>query len=120
MHKTWLLKLTLPGRYGRFLTGLLVLALLLPFFYLGAAEERHDGTPALFFSAIIAYIVPMFSFITSKAAAEIGPELYSFSRSQEHIRAGNRLFQQSAVRADYVEWAAVLPCQFINSGIGAI
>lgn len=67
MHKTWVLKLILPLRFGRTLTGLLLLAVLLPLFYAGAAGAGEHRPPALFFSLIIAYIIPVFSFITAKA-----------------------------------------------------
>lgn len=66
-YKIWLLKLILPIRYGRSFTGLLLLALLLPLFYAGSAESSEHRPPALFFSLIIAYIIPVFSFITAKS-----------------------------------------------------
>jgi hypothetical protein len=62
-----LLKLVLPYRYGRWLTGLLLLGVLYPFFCLGVVDESEDSTPALFFSIIIAYIIPIFSFITARS-----------------------------------------------------
>lgn len=67
MRRIWLLKLVLPIRYGRALTGLLLLSLLLPLFYAGAEETSEHSTPALFFGLILAYIIPVFSFITAKA-----------------------------------------------------
>ena len=66
-QRIWLLRLVLPVRHGRLLTGLLLLSVLLPFFYLGVTEAVEDRTPALFFSLIIAYIIPVFSFITAKS-----------------------------------------------------
>ena len=51
-RKIWLLNLVLPFRYGRLLTGILLLSLLFPFFYLGREEVAEDSTPALFFSLI--------------------------------------------------------------------
>ncbi len=65
--KIWLLRLVLPGHYGRWLTGVLLVLLLLPLFHLGVGESPDGTTPALFFSLIIAYIVPIFSFITAKS-----------------------------------------------------
>ncbi len=67
MRKIWLLKLVLPVRYGRTMTGLLLLSLLLPLFYAGSTQTSEHNPPALFFSLIIAYIIPVFSFITAKA-----------------------------------------------------
>jgi hypothetical protein len=77
-QKTWLLRLILPLPYGNLLTGLLLLAVLLPFFYSGAVGDPEHKTPALFFSLIIAYIIPVFSYITSKsqeALLELRPNL---------------------------------------------
>ncbi|MEH6592975.1 MAG: hypothetical protein V7746_22085 [Halioglobus sp.] len=66
-RKIWLLKLVLPIYCGRWLTGILLLSLLLPFFYLGVLEEPEHSTPALFFALIIAYIIPVFSYITARS-----------------------------------------------------
>ncbi len=66
-RRIWLLKLVLPIRYGRTLTGVLLLSVLLPVFYAGAAQASEHTPPALFFGLIIAYIIPVFSFITAKA-----------------------------------------------------
>jgi hypothetical protein len=66
-RKIWVLKLVLPLRYGRLLTGVLLLCLLLPLFYFGAGEDADHEMPALFFSLIIAYIVPVFSFIIAQS-----------------------------------------------------
>jgi hypothetical protein len=66
-RKIWLLKLVLPFRYGMLLTGVLLFVVLLPFFYLGVVEGSETSTPALFFSLIIAYIIPIFGFITAKS-----------------------------------------------------
>lgn len=71
-RKIWLLKLVPPMRHGRILTGLLLLAVLLPLFYAGAGEVSTYRTPALFFSLIIAYIIPVFSFITMKSQQALG------------------------------------------------
>ncbi|CAA0101771.1 Uncharacterised protein [Halioglobus japonicus] len=67
LRRIWLLRLVLPIRYGRTVTGLLLLSLLLPLFYAGAATASEHTPPALFFALIIAYIIPVFSFITAKA-----------------------------------------------------
>lgn len=66
-HKVWLLRLIIPGRYGRLVTAGILLVVLLPFFALGTTEGGEDNPPVLFFSLIIAYIVPLFSFITQRA-----------------------------------------------------
>ncbi|MCB1687178.1 MAG: hypothetical protein KDI33_01755 [Halioglobus sp.] len=66
-RKIWLLKLVLPVRYGRIITGLLLLSILLPLFYAGATESAEHKPPALFFALIMAYIIPVFSLITANA-----------------------------------------------------
>jgi hypothetical protein len=53
-RKIWLLKLVLPSRNGRLLTGALLFAVLFPFFYLGVLEETDESAPALFFSLSLA------------------------------------------------------------------
>jgi hypothetical protein len=65
--KIWVLKLILPLRYGRVLTGVLLLCVLLALFHLGAGDHGDENMPALFFSLIIAYIVPVFSFIIAQS-----------------------------------------------------
>jgi len=77
-RKIWLLRLVPTFPFGRLLTGILLLSLLLPLFYLGAEEDPADSTPALFFSLIIAYIIPVFSLITTtsqEALEELRPIL---------------------------------------------
>ena len=67
MRKIWPLKLVLPITHGRIVTGLLLLSLLLPLFYAGVVETSERKPPALFFALILAYIIPVFSFITAKS-----------------------------------------------------
>jgi hypothetical protein len=89
-YKIWLLKLIPPLRYGRSITGLLLLSVLLPVFYLGVDEDKSVSTPALFFSLIVAYIVPMFSFITEKsreALLELRPQLDMNDQDFENVCA---------------------------------
>ena len=70
-RKIWLLKLIIPVRYGNILTGIVLLAVLLPLFYQGASEDKAHSTPVLFFSFIIAYIIPIFSYITATSQAAL-------------------------------------------------
>ncbi|GAB5451552.1 MAG: hypothetical protein Hals2KO_18800 [Halioglobus sp.] len=67
----WLLRLVLPGRFGRMLTSVLIFGILLPVFYLGGGSD-HGSIPALFFSTVIAYIIPIFSYITEKSREAVG------------------------------------------------
>ncbi len=78
LYKSWLLYLVLPLPWGRPLTALLLAALLLPVFYLGTTQDAQESTPALFFSLVIAYSIPMISYITHRARqamAELQPLL---------------------------------------------
>ena len=104
-RKIWLLYLVLPFRYGRLLTGILLLSLLFPFFYLGPAEVASDKTPALFFSLILAYIIPVFSFITAKlqeALNELRPIL----------DLDDEAFEQAAARLHSVSLSYTALCLF--------
>lgn len=90
MHKIWLLKLILPWPYGRLLTGILLLCVLLPFFYLGHSQNIENTTPVLFYSLIIAYIIPIFSYITAKsqdALLELRPLLKLEDTAFERLQA---------------------------------
>lgn len=65
--KHWLLRLVPQRRYAKFFTGVILFTLLYPAFSLGVSATLDDQTPAFFFSLVIAYIVPVFSYITEKA-----------------------------------------------------
>lgn len=108
-HKIWLLRLVLPGRHGRLLTALLLLLLLLPLFHFGAGEDADHELPALFFSLIIAYIVPVFSFITAKcqeALHDLKPIL----------SLDDAAFAQAMARLDSATARRMLQC----AGFGAV
>ena len=66
-YKIWILKLVPGFPYGGWLAALLIFSLLYPLFRIGIDENNAANTPALFFSLIIAYIIPVFSFITARA-----------------------------------------------------
>ncbi|MFK8049743.1 MAG: hypothetical protein AB8B81_15055 [Halioglobus sp.] len=77
-RKFWLLKLVPNIRFGRWLLGAILAPVLLVIFNFGVVDHSSDTTPAIFFSLIIAYIIPMFSFITEKsqqALTELRPIL---------------------------------------------
>jgi hypothetical protein len=63
----WILKLVPAFAYGGWLTAALLFSLLYYTFSLGNDGVGTEDTPALFFSLIIAYIIPVFSFITARA-----------------------------------------------------
>ena len=90
MHKLWLLKLIFPWPYGRLLTCFVLLCVLLPVFYLGHSDDIDSTTPALFYSLTIAYIIPIFSYITAKsqeALLELRPLLDLEDGAFEKLRA---------------------------------
>jgi len=95
-QKTWLLRLVIPGRFGKLITGILLLCLLLPLFYLGAQGYPSETTPSLFFSLVIAYIIPVFSHITTRTAEalqRLKPQLAleedAFERLRVKLYSGN-------------------------------
>jgi len=79
MHRIWLLRLLLPIRFSRLLSGLQISIILLILFLWGTDNSAHtEGAPYLFFSAIIGYSIAVFSYITDKcrqALIELRPSL---------------------------------------------
>ncbi len=67
LTKHWLLRFVPRSGVGKLLTGLALFALMYPLFRLGTGGAAEDRTPAFFFSLVIAYIIPVFSYITEKA-----------------------------------------------------
>ncbi len=69
---------------------MLLFSLLFPFFYLRPGGVPDDNIPVLFFSLILAYIIPVFSFITAKlqeALTELRPVLDIDEQTFEQTRA---------------------------------
>jgi len=88
-YRIWILKLVPGFPYASFLSALLIFSLLYPLFRLGVGEGGVANTPALFFSLIIAYIIPVFSFITARAEeslVELMPLLPDDSTSLQSAR----------------------------------
>jgi len=74
--RVWLLNLVVPGRYGRWATSAIIFALLYGCFaVLGVFAVEQPATvssaAALFFCAILAYIIPIYHYITERAEAEL-------------------------------------------------
>ena len=65
MQKNYLLKLIPPVPFGRWISGILLLALLSIFFSLTTSQTISPVT--LFFTLIISYIIPIYSFISEKS-----------------------------------------------------
>jgi hypothetical protein len=94
-HKIWLLRLVLPGKNGRLLSALIIFTALFGLFLWSVEAEPDLRTPMLFFSAIVAYSVAVFSFITEKcrdALMELKPGLnmeeQSFAQTQALLGTG--------------------------------
>lgn len=90
MHRIWLLRLLLPIRFSRLLSGLQISIILLILFLWGTANSAPtEGAPYLFFSAIIGYSIAVFSYITDKcreALIELKPLLLlSEDEFDEHL-----------------------------------
>jgi hypothetical protein len=66
-YEIWILKLVPKFRFGGLLCAAVIFSLLYPFFRMGVGEDGAASTPALFFSLVIAYIIPAFAFITARA-----------------------------------------------------
>ncbi len=94
-HRIWLLRLVLPVRHGRPISALVIFFILFGAFRWGAEQAADFSTPMLFFSAIVAYSVAVFSFITEKcqeALTDLRPGLNltddAFARAQTVLGHG--------------------------------
>ena len=109
LRKLWLLKLVPDFPYARLVTGLVLFSIFLPVFYLGHNEIPEHSTPALFFSLVLAYIIPVFSHITGRAQTaliELHPRL---DLSEEEFAEAQTWLQSSPL------WAVLL-----QLGLGAL
>ena len=89
-YRIWILRLVPGFHYAGFLSAMVIFLLLYPLFHVGDVEENSSGVPALFFSLIIAYIIPVFSFITARAdeaLLELAPQLPKGSGAVEVTRS---------------------------------
>jgi hypothetical protein len=85
-------------RHGRWLTGLLLLLLLLSLFYLGVGESPEHKPPVLFFSLIIAYIIPVFSYITAKAQEALSELRSILDLDEESFRRTQMRLDSTSLR----------------------
>jgi len=67
LHKIWLLKLVPDFPYGRLLCSLTIFVVLQFIFSISEGGKVQASSSLLFFSVIIAYIIPVFSHITDKS-----------------------------------------------------
>ena len=77
-RKIWLLRLVLPGRWGRWLTSLLIFScMFLLFGSVGVWTDilpdsaRSSRSASLFFCVVLAYIIPVFHFICERSQAAL-------------------------------------------------
>jgi len=87
--KIWLLYLVFPFAYGRLLTALVFFSVLLTLFMTLKSQHQEMRLPALFFSAILAYSIAIFSLITEKtqeAFDELSPFLQLDHATVERLR----------------------------------
>ena len=66
----WLLRLILPGRWGRWFTAGMIFGSLFGTFIALQGLQASIG-PALFFSIVLAYIIPIFHYITARSRAAL-------------------------------------------------
>lgn len=95
-RKLWLLRLVIPGRWGRWLTGGLIFAAFLILFTTAgrfsessAVEDDLSPGAALFFCIIFAYIVPIHHFIVERcilAFDQLAPSLEGAAEELERFR----------------------------------
>lgn len=105
-HKVWLMRLVVPGSYGRPLTALILLFVLIPFFALGTTSDGENNPPVLFFSLILAYIIPLFSFITARARDALN-DLAPLLNIEEEALVGYRNSLDSLSLVESLGWLVV-------------
>jgi hypothetical protein len=93
----WLLRIVLPGARGRIVTSVAILTLMVGWFWLAGTFESDavDVSPAtaLFFATILAYIVPVFHYITEqteRAFDQLVPQIDADPDALESWRRGIR------------------------------
>lgn len=77
-HRIWPLYLILPCAHGRIITAILIFAVAYACFSRAPITPSGFSTPTLFFSATLAYIIPVFSLINEKcrqALTDLRPQL---------------------------------------------
>ena len=93
----WLLRIVLPGASGRVVTSIAILTLMVGWFWLAGTFETNavDVSPsaALFFATILAYIIPVFHYITEqteRAFDQLVPYVNADADALESWRRGIR------------------------------
>lgn len=76
--KIWLLRLVLPGRYGRWVTAILTFSVAFAIFWFGgilsgspAEIAVENKSAALFFCVIVAYLIPTFHYVSERTEIAI-------------------------------------------------
>jgi hypothetical protein len=105
----WLLRLVLPGRWGRWLTGALVFCgLLLIYALFGGLFESQDapldepGRPSpgvvVFFCVILGYIIPVHHLIVGRSLTAFDQLKGHFTESEEQLLAWRRRIEHKSRR----------------------
>ncbi|MBT4521896.1 MAG: hypothetical protein HOC23_18005 [Halieaceae bacterium] len=108
-NKIWLLRLILPFAYGRWCTGILMLLLFSLIFHFGEDDSADTTSPLLFFSIILAYIIPVFSYIveqSSRALVELRPHLNLDEDQFYNVKLA--LTSRSGIRSGAIALAGVM------------
>lgn len=69
LYQIWLSRLVFPFRYGKLLAGLLIFIAIWMFLALGGSSGEIGFFAELFFAAMCAYLVPVFSLIVERSVA---------------------------------------------------
>ena len=109
MRKIWLLKLVPGMPYGRLISCGTIFTLLYLYFYFGTTADIQSPAVGLFFCLIIAYIIPVFSFITEKS-------LQAFDELQPIITLTSEEFERLRRSVDHRSMAWF----FTSTGLGLI
>ncbi len=91
-RRLWLLALVPAGPFVKPLVALTILTLLLGWFWMAGIlsdDQTVSATSAIFFAVILAYVVPVFAYITAKtqqAFADLAPHLQTDAAQMERWR----------------------------------
>jgi len=116
--KVWLLNLVIPGRYGRWLTSATIFGFLYGCFsLLGVFDTAHpelfSSGAAFFFCVILAYIIPIYHYITERTEVELhnlDPVLALDDVEREHL--------EHVISHKHRVWYAWVLCIGLLMGLG--
>lgn len=91
LYPVWVSRLVFPFRYGRLVAGLLIFVLMWMVLILGGSSDELGFYAELFFAAMCAYLIPMFSLIVERSVAtfdEIANVLDATQEKRDQWRRG--------------------------------